>query len=47
MGRQSKRLIALVQKNAQLNKQDRIKIIYVNSDNAFLYEYALQSKTTN
>lgn len=44
MGRQSKRLIALVQKNARLNKQDRIKIIYVNSDNAYVYEYARQSE---
>jgi hypothetical protein len=44
MGRQSKRLIALVQKNARLNKQDRIKIIYVNSDNAYVYEFAHQSE---
>jgi hypothetical protein len=44
MGRQSKRLIALVQKNARLNKQDRIKIIYVNSDNAYVYENARQSE---
>ena len=47
MGRQSKRLIALIQKNARLTNRERIKIIYVNSDNAFLYEYARQSKTTN
>lgn len=44
MGRQSKRLIAQVQKNARLNKQDRIKIIYVNSDNAYVYETARQSE---
>jgi hypothetical protein len=47
MGRQSKRLIELVQKNARLTNRERVKIIYVNSDNAFLYEYAHQSKTTN
>lgn len=44
MGRQSKRLIALVQKNAGLTNRERIKIIYVNSDNAFLYEYARHSE---
>jgi hypothetical protein len=44
MGRQSKRLIALVQKNAGLTNRERVKIIYVNSDNAFLYEYARQSE---
>jgi hypothetical protein len=47
MGRQSKRLIEIVQNNARLTNRERVKIIYVNSDNAFLYEYALQSKTTN
>lgn len=47
MGRQSKRLIEIVQNNARMTNRERVKIIYVNSDNAFLYEYALQSKTTN
>lgn len=43
MGRQSKRLIELVQKNARLTNRERIKIIYVNSDNATIYESVRQS----
>lgn len=43
MGRQSKRLIELVQKNAHLTNRERIKIIYVNSDNATIYESVRQS----
>jgi hypothetical protein len=35
MGRQSKRLIKIVQENAAQNKNYRIKIIYLNNDNIF------------
>jgi hypothetical protein len=35
MGRQSKRLLHQVQKNSQLSLQQKVKIIYVNNDNAF------------
>ena len=35
IGRQSKRLIRLVQHNSQLETEQKIKIIYVNNDNFF------------
>lgn len=35
MGRQSKRLIKIVQKNATLSKNYNTKIVYVNNDNLF------------
>ena len=35
MGRQSKRLIHIVQENARLNKDRKIKMIFVNTDNFF------------
>ncbi len=35
MGRQSKRLIRIIQKNAKLESKKRVKIIYVNNDNIF------------
>ncbi len=35
MGRQSKRLIHIVQNNVQLEKNERIRVIYVNTDNFF------------
>ncbi len=35
MGRQSKRLIEIVQKNYKLAKDYKVKIIYVNNDNIF------------
>ena len=37
MGRQSKRLIKVVQNNAALNKNKSLKIIYVNNDNIFAH----------
>ncbi|HRI00159.1 MAG TPA: hypothetical protein PK006_03830 [Saprospiraceae bacterium] len=36
MGRQSKRFIRLIQHNASLGRNHKIKIIYVNNDNMFL-----------
>ena len=36
MGRQSKRLIHIVQENTQLKGKKRIKMIYVNTDNFFI-----------
>ena len=35
MGRQSKRLIHFVQENSKLQKDKKVKIIYVNNDNIF------------
>ncbi len=35
MGRQSKRLIHFVQVNSKLEKEKKVKIIYVNTDNVF------------
>lgn len=35
MGRQSKRLIHFVQNNGKLEKEKKVKIIYVNTDNIF------------
>lgn len=37
MGRQSKRLIKLVQKNAKLASNKKVKIIYINNDNFFVH----------
>ncbi len=37
MGRQSKRLIQLVQDNAKLANNKKVKIIYVNNDNFFMH----------
>lgn len=37
MGKQSKRLIELVQKNLTLSKGSNAKIIYINNDNFFLH----------
>jgi hypothetical protein len=36
MGRQSKRLIKFVQKNALLAKEQKVKIIYANVDGIFV-----------
>jgi len=36
LGRQSKRLIKLVQQNAKLHPQEKVQIIYINNDNFFL-----------
>ncbi len=36
MGRQSKRLIKIVQKNAKLATEKKVKIIYVNNDNHYV-----------
>ena len=36
MGRQTKRLLRCVQKNAKLSTDQQLKIIYVNNDNLFL-----------
>lgn len=38
MGRQSKRLIRLVQGNSKLAEEGKVKIIYANSDNLFVNE---------
>lgn len=38
MGRQSKRLIRLVQENSKLATADKVKIIYANNDNLFEQE---------
>ena len=35
MGRQSKRLIKFIQTNCKLNTDKKVKILYVNNDNAF------------
>jgi hypothetical protein len=35
MGRQSKRFIRIIQKNIQLEKTKKVKIIYANNDNIF------------
>lgn len=35
MGRQSKRLIHFVQENSKIQKEKKVKIIYVNNDNIF------------
>jgi hypothetical protein len=35
MGRQSKRLIRIVQENCKLEKEKKVKIIYANTDNIF------------
>lgn len=37
MGRQSKRLIQLVQDNAKLANDKKVKLIYVNNDNFFMH----------
>ncbi len=39
MGRQTKRLIRCVQKNANLARDKQLKIIYVNNDNQFLNDF--------
>lgn len=39
MGRQTKRLIRYVQKNAKLTSQGQLKIVYVNNDNHFLKDF--------
>jgi hypothetical protein len=39
MGRQTKRLIRFVQKNAKLATNQEVKIIYVNNDNLFLKDF--------
>jgi hypothetical protein len=36
MGRQSKRLIHIVQENCKLEKEKKVKIIYANNDNIFV-----------
>jgi hypothetical protein len=36
MGRQSKRLIHIVQENCKLEKEKKVKIIYANTDNIFV-----------
>lgn len=37
MGRQSKRLIALVQENLKLADEQKVRVLYVNMDNYFMY----------
>lgn len=39
MGRQTRRLIRCVQKNAKLSGDNQLKIIYVNNDNQFLDDF--------
>lgn len=38
MGRQSKRLIRVVQENSQLAKGKKVRLVYANTDNLFAYE---------
>ena len=35
MGRQSKRFINFINKNSSLNKNEKIRVIYVNTDNIY------------
>ena len=39
MGRQTRRLIRCVQKNAKLTTDEQLKIVYVNNDNLFLKDF--------
>lgn len=44
MGRQSKRLLRIVQQNERLSGEQRVRIVYVNNDNIFIQEDKNQSR---